>query len=205
MRTCGGDEGSDRSASPLRLRASAVTTASGFGSQTLDDRSACTGSKYRQRGEDAGARRADRADHRGGDRSPSHSRSGTAGARVSELSGARVVIREIEYQKELKLPIEYKGARVEPGYRLGFIVAQTVVVECKAVEAILPVHEAQLLTYLRLTGLPVGLMINFNVPVLKNGILRRVNTRSTPNEPATRENRGGAETRRTRGDGSGGQ
>jgi len=87
-------------------------------------------------------------------------------------------LREVAFQKELKLPIEYKGVRVEPGYRLDFIVAQTVVVECKAVESMLPVHEAQLLTYLRLTELPVGLMINFNVPVLKDGILRRVNSRS---------------------------
>lgn len=87
-------------------------------------------------------------------------------------------ILEIPFRKELKLPIEYKGVRVEPGYRLDFIVADVVVVECKAVETLLPVHEAQLLTYLRLTGLPVGLMLNFNVPVLKDGVLRRANTRS---------------------------
>ncbi len=87
-------------------------------------------------------------------------------------------LRNIPFQKELKLPIEYKGMRVEPGYRIDFIVAEKVVVETKAVEAIIPVHEAQLLTYLKLIGLPVGLIINFHEPLLKNGVLRRANTLS---------------------------
>jgi len=89
-----------------------------------------------------------------------------------------LTLRDIPFQKELSLPIEYKGARVEPGYRIDFIVAEKVVIETKAVETILRVHEAQLLTYLKLTGLPVGLLINFNVPVLKEGIVRRANTLS---------------------------
>jgi GxxExxY protein len=63
-------------------------------------------------------------------------------------------IRGLLFQKELKLPIEYKGVRVEPGYRLDFVVANAVVIEVKAVERVLPVHEAQLLTYLRLTNFP---------------------------------------------------
>ena len=87
-------------------------------------------------------------------------------------------IRGIPFQKELKVPIEYKGVRIEPGYRLDFIVDHVVVIEVKSVETVLPVHEAQLLTYLKLTRLPVGLIINFNVPVLKEGITRRANTRS---------------------------
>ena len=87
-------------------------------------------------------------------------------------------LRNIPFQKELKLPIEYKGVRVEPGYRIDFIVADKVVIKTKATEKILPVHEAQLLTYLKLTGLPVGLLINFHELLLKNGILRRANTSS---------------------------
>jgi GxxExxY protein len=74
----------------------------------------------------------------------------------------------------LPLPLEYKGVHVDCGYRLDFIVAGKVVVELKALEALQPVHEAQLLTYLRLTGCKVGLLVNFNVPVLKHGIKRMV-------------------------------
>jgi GxxExxY protein len=72
------------------------------------------------------------------------------------------------------LPLEYKGVRVECGYRIDVIVNDEVVVEIKAVDAMHPVFEAQLLTYLKLTGKRVGLLINFNVPVLKDGIIRRV-------------------------------
>jgi len=70
--------------------------------------------------------------------------------------------------------VEYKGFRLDCGYRLDLLVADTVVVEIKAVESLLPIHEAQLLTYMRLGGWKVGLLINFNVPVLKRGIRRRV-------------------------------
>ena len=86
-------------------------------------------------------------------------------------------IREIEFQTEVMLPVEYKGLRLETGYRLDFLVARKIVIEVKSFETIEPVHEAQLLTYLRLSGCPVGLLINFNVPVLKDGILRRAMTR----------------------------
>ena len=70
--------------------------------------------------------------------------------------------------------MEYKGVRLECGYRVDLLVADSVVVETKSIEAIAPIHEAQLLTYLRLGGWKVGLLINFNVVVLKNGICRRV-------------------------------
>ena len=73
------------------------------------------------------------------------------------------------------LPIRYKGIEIGEGYRLDLLVADKVITEIKAVEKLLPIHEAQLLTYLRLTGLRVGLLINFNVPVLKSGIRRMVN------------------------------
>ena len=72
------------------------------------------------------------------------------------------------------MPIVYKGVRLDAGYRIDLVVADKVVVELKSVEKILPVHEAQLLTYLRLGGYRIGFLINFNVPVLKDGIVRRV-------------------------------
>ena len=85
-----------------------------------------------------------------------------------------LMVRSVPFQWEWPLPLEYKGMRLECGYRVDLLVAGSVVVEVKAIEAIAPVHEAQLLTYLRLGGWHVGLLINFNVVVLKNGICRRV-------------------------------
>jgi GxxExxY protein len=82
--------------------------------------------------------------------------------------------RNIPFERERPLPVEYKGIRLECGYRLDLLVAGEVVVEIKSVEALAPVHDAQLLTYLRLGGWKVGLLINFNVPVLKQGIHRKV-------------------------------
>ena len=81
---------------------------------------------------------------------------------------------KLPFEKEKPVPVEYKGVRLDCGYRLDFIVDNKVIVELKAVKAILPVHEAQLLTYLKLTGCRVGLLINFNVPMLKKGIKRMV-------------------------------
>ena len=78
----------------------------------------------------------------------------------------------------------YKGIELDCGYRLDLLVENQVVVEIKAVEAVLPIHEAQLLTYLRLGGWHVGLMINFNVPVLKQGIVRRVLGLKEPKDSA---------------------
>ncbi len=83
-------------------------------------------------------------------------------------------LRGLQFEQERPLPIQYKGVRMDSGYRLDFLVAAKVVVELKAVDDILPVHEAQLLTYLKLTGCRVGLLINFNAPTLKEGIRRRV-------------------------------
>jgi len=80
----------------------------------------------------------------------------------------------ISFERQRPLAVEYKGIRLECGYRLDLLVEKTVVVEVKAISVIEPIHEAQLLTYLRLGGWKVGLLINFNVPVLKNGIRRRV-------------------------------
>jgi len=75
-------------------------------------------------------------------------------------------------ERQKPVPISYKGLKFEEGYRLDLIVADRVVVELKCVDAILPIHEAQLLSYLKLTGLKVGLLVNFKVPVLKQGIKR---------------------------------
>ena len=80
----------------------------------------------------------------------------------------------IPFEREKPNPVEYKGVSVDCGYRLDFVVDKKVIIELKSVEAVLPVHTAQLITYLGLTGLKVGLSINFNVPVLKNGIKRIV-------------------------------
>ncbi|HHB12967.1 MAG TPA: GxxExxY protein [Chromatiales bacterium] len=80
----------------------------------------------------------------------------------------------IRYERQKPLPVRYKGRHLDCGYRLDFLAERQVVVELKAVEALQPIHEAQLLTYLRLGGWPIGLLINFNVPLLKQGIRRRV-------------------------------
>jgi GxxExxY protein len=85
-----------------------------------------------------------------------------------------LTLRQIPFERQRSLPIEYKGLRLDCGYRLDLLVSGVVVVELKAVEALLPIHEAQLLTYMRLGGWKVGLLINFNVPVLKRGIRRLV-------------------------------
>ena len=81
-------------------------------------------------------------------------------------------LRRLPFEQERPLALEYKGVEVDCGYRVDFVVAGKVILELKAVEAIQKVHEAQLLTYLKLTGCRVGLLINFNVPVLKDGIRR---------------------------------
>ena len=83
-------------------------------------------------------------------------------------------LQGIPFQRQVALPITYKGIALDCGYRLDILVQEQVVVEIKAIEALLPIHEAQLLSYLRLGGWKVGLLINFHVPLLKNGIRRLV-------------------------------
>jgi GxxExxY protein len=91
--------------------------------------------------------------------------------------------RGLEARSQVTLPVMYKGVRVDCGYRLDLLVESLVVIELKAVDRLDPIHEAQLITYLRLSGLPLGLLINFNVRLLKNGIVRRANTRPPPRPP----------------------
>lgn len=81
-------------------------------------------------------------------------------------------LRGLHFQSQLELPLNYKGLSLDAAYRLDLVVEQTVVIELKAVERLLPLHEAQLLTYLKLGGYSLGLLLNFNVPVLKDGIKR---------------------------------
>lgn len=83
-------------------------------------------------------------------------------------------LRNLSFKNQLKIPLVYKGERVGEDLRLDFIVEDKVIIEVKAVSELLPVHEAQLLTYMRLAGCKVGLLINFNVDVLKSGIKRLV-------------------------------
>ena len=84
-------------------------------------------------------------------------------------------LRGLAFQRQVPLPVEYKGVKLDCGYRLDLIVQNSVVLELKCVDHILPVHEAQLLTYLKLTGKRIGLIINFNVAVLvRGGIVRKV-------------------------------
>lgn len=80
----------------------------------------------------------------------------------------------IQFRRQVPLPVEYKGVRLDCGYRIDLLVSEKVVVEIKALEGLLPIHEAQLLTYLKLGGWNVGLLINFNSTVLKHGIKRMV-------------------------------
>jgi len=81
-------------------------------------------------------------------------------------------LRGISFEFEKPLPLEYKGVRLDCGYRLDLLVWGAVIVEVKSVATLAPIHEAQLLTYLKLTGVKVGLLINFNVSILKDGIRR---------------------------------
>jgi GxxExxY protein len=80
----------------------------------------------------------------------------------------------LSVQRQVALPVVYKEVRLEIGYRLDLVVQNQVVIELKTVERLLPIHEAQLLTYLKLSGLRTGLLLNFNSAVLKSGIKRMV-------------------------------
>ena len=83
-------------------------------------------------------------------------------------------LRGIPFARQSPIPLEYKGLRLDCGYRLDVIVADTVVVEIKSVDVLLPIHKAQLITYLKLGGWKLGLLINFNVPTLVQGVRRVV-------------------------------
>ena len=88
----------------------------------------------------------------------------------------------LQFQHQVRLPVIYDGMTLDAGYRIDFLVENCVIVELKAVEKLLPLHTAQLLTYLKLAGQPVGLLINFNVPHLRQGIKHVVNGYQVPVE-----------------------
>jgi GxxExxY protein len=81
-------------------------------------------------------------------------------------------LRGIEYERQVQLPVDYRGVKLDCGYRLDLVVQRSVIVEVKSIFRVLPIHRAQVLTYLKLTGLRLGLLINFNVEMLRDGIHR---------------------------------
>ncbi|RMG54736.1 MAG: GxxExxY protein [Gammaproteobacteria bacterium] len=86
----------------------------------------------------------------------------------------------LEVQTQVPLPVIYRGHRLDAGYRIDMLVGGELIVELKAVEKLMPIHQAQLLAYLRLSGKPLGLLINFNTMHLKDGIKRMVNNYDAP-------------------------
>ena len=92
-----------------------------------------------------------------------------------ECLARELTLRKVPFEKEKHLPVEYKGVQVDCGYRMDFVIDNQVIVELKAVEVVLPIHRAQLITYLKLTGYKVGFLINFNVQQLIKGIERLAN------------------------------
>jgi GxxExxY protein len=87
--------------------------------------------------------------------------------------------RGIRYAREVAIPLTYRARRMDAGFRADFIVEDRVLIELKAVEGLLPVHLAQTITYLKLTGLQLGLLVNLNVPLIKDGIRRLFNPSPT--------------------------
>ena len=84
---------------------------------------------------------------------------------------------DIPFQRQVPLPVSYKSVHLDCGYRMDVVVAEALLLELKSIEKIQPLHEAQLLTYLKLSGLHRGLLLNFNTTLLKNGIKRMVLSR----------------------------
>jgi GxxExxY protein len=84
-------------------------------------------------------------------------------------------LQGVSFERQRPLPIEYKGERLDCGYRLDIVVENRIILELKSCEEIEPIHRAQLLTYLKLAGLSLGLLSNFNVTVMRDGIVRIVN------------------------------
>jgi GxxExxY protein len=82
--------------------------------------------------------------------------------------------RSLPFERQKEVNIEYKGLKLESKYRVDLMVSKMIIVELKTVDELAPIHDAQILSYLKLAGLKVGLLINFNVPVLKDGIKRLI-------------------------------
>ena len=84
-------------------------------------------------------------------------------------------LQNLAFDRQVELPVEYKGSRVECGYRMDLLVEKVVVLELKSVAKLDPIHQAQMMTYLKLSDKKLGLLLNFNVPLMKDGIKRVVN------------------------------
>jgi GxxExxY protein len=84
-------------------------------------------------------------------------------------------LQKIKYERQVNLPVTYKAKNLDCGYRIDVMVERAVIIELKMVDSIAPIHKAQLLTYLKLSNLNLGLLLNFNVPIMKDGIFRIVN------------------------------
>src|SRR6185437_14287828 len=89
-------------------------------------------------------------------------------------------LRGLRFQRQVTVPVIYKGVSLDCGYRLDLIIEDVVILKLKCVERVLAIHEAQLLTYLKLLGKPVGFIINFNVPILRQRIVRKVFDSASP-------------------------
>ncbi len=94
-------------------------------------------------------------------------------------------LRGVNHQLQLPVPLDYKGIRIEVGYRADVVVEERLLLELKAVDQLLPVHTAQVITYLRLKKFPLGLLINFNEVLIKHGIHRVLNVPRSPDEVLT--------------------
>ncbi len=88
-------------------------------------------------------------------------------------------LRGVGYQKELPVPLTYKGKRIEVGFRADVVIEQKLLIELKAVEQLLPIHKAQVITYLKLMNFPLGLLINFNEILIRDGIQRVLNIKKS--------------------------
>jgi GxxExxY protein len=86
-----------------------------------------------------------------------------------------LTLRDLKHRRQVFVPVRYKGLHLDCGYRVDVLVDEAIVLEIKSVKALEPIHDAQLITYLKLGGWPIGLLANFNVRVLKDGIRRKVN------------------------------
>jgi GxxExxY protein len=127
-----------------------------------------------QRTRRQGRERIDRANHRAAIEVHTTLGPGLLESTYEECLAREMQLSGLGCQRQVPLPVAYKGVNLDCGYRLDFLVEHAVVLELKSTDALRPIHEAQLLTYLRLGGWAVGLLINFNVPVLENGIRRLV-------------------------------
>jgi GxxExxY protein len=117
---------------------------------------------------------ADLRDHRSCDRSSQSSRTGLLESVYEECLAIELADRGVEHQRQVPVPVSFKGRQIDLAYRMDMLVNVQVVLELKAIEKLMPVHEVQLMTYMRLSGMKTGLLINFHTPYLRDSIVRRV-------------------------------